>query len=182
MIPRGDWLAVYHTLRDLKIQITPRILNQNWKYFNSLVSGPGTSRLELRRRKNWRSKISRWTVPFGYSCSLQYFIYYFIISLSWELFATYCICTRGCNASNSWVFLTIPAVMGYSIFNWCWETPQYLQIECPCCEFLASAAWESMMLPIAYESQLFTERESQLNMVCECMLFFVWLIHARYIL
>ena len=105
MIPRGDWLAVYHTLRDLKIQITPRILNQNCKYFNSLVSGPGTSRLELRRRKNRRSKISRWTVPFGYSCSLQYFIYYFIISLSWELFATYCICTRGCNASNSWVSL-----------------------------------------------------------------------------
>ena len=44
IIPRGDWT----------IWINWQILNQNRKYFNPLVSGPG--RFELW--KKWRSKIS----------------------------------------------------------------------------------------------------------------------------
>ena len=50
IIPRGDWLAaVSYSTDDRKIWITRWILNQNRKYFNPLVSGPG--RFELWREK-----------------------------------------------------------------------------------------------------------------------------------
>ena len=76
MIHRGDWLAGvwypretdslgYDTLGrqifGLKIRITQRILNQNIKYFNPLVSGTGSFELW---KKNWGQK-SRWTATFS---------------------------------------------------------------------------------------------------------------------
>ena len=55
MIPRGDWLTGYDTPgRFRKIRITRPNLNQNRKFFNLLVSGPG--RFEWWQK--WGSKIS----------------------------------------------------------------------------------------------------------------------------
>ena len=71
MIPRGDWLcavcnpgeidsAQYHTPGwFIKIRISRRKRNQNRKYFNPLVSGPG--RFELWKKLGGPK--SRWTVP-----------------------------------------------------------------------------------------------------------------------
>ena len=52
MIPPGD------SFYEPKNRITQQILNQNRKYFNPLVSGPG--RFELGKTEGQKS---RWTVP-----------------------------------------------------------------------------------------------------------------------
>ena len=77
IIPGGDW----------QIRITRQIPNQNQKYFNPLVSGPG----RLNKKKNWMLKISldctfkrdskRSLAPRGFSKPNQNHVVYVLIAI-----------------------------------------------------------------------------------------------------